>query len=83
MKRIEYNTPADLVRQLLILNGAAFAGRNVYNGCGYRVNVSTLRMLERKGEVVLSIGPDGGMMAKAKPRDFGYDATALSSPRKV
>ena len=44
--------------------GRVFAGRNVYKGRGFMVAASTLIALERRGKVVLSISPDGGMIAR-------------------
>lgn len=60
------NLTAPMVRALAILNrdGAVFAGANVHKGRVEVVSASTLRGLERRGRVVLSVGPDGGMMAR-------------------
>jgi len=57
--------PMEKAIEIAKCNGAVFAGKNS-NGRGglVTVSVSTIRGLERRDLVVVSIGPDGGMMAK-------------------
>jgi hypothetical protein len=45
-------------------NGAVYPGTNVFKGAVYRVNVSTIRALERRGLLTTHLSPDGGMMAR-------------------
>lgn len=60
-------TPMEKAIEIAKRNGAVFAGKNG-NGKGGLVTVSasTIRGLELRGLVTVSIGPDGGMMTKLK-----------------
>lgn len=66
MQRARYiSTQAPEARALGLLweNGVVFAGANTVGGTIVRVAYPTLAAMERRGDVVLRISPDGGVMA--------------------
>lgn len=65
---MQATTPAQQAAMTRILrDGFVYAGTNTHKGRVERTAASTLRALERKGLVVLSLSPDGGMMARCAP----------------
>jgi hypothetical protein len=50
--------------ELAKLNGAVFAGWNEYKGIRTKVSSSTLYGMERRDLLVITVGPDGGMMGR-------------------
>jgi len=64
MKNTELTPKMQQILDLVTKRGGMFAGHDV-DDRGWQINVpaSTLRALEKRGLITLSISPDGGMMA--------------------
>lgn len=61
-------TPAQIrVLEVIARDGSAVAGRSAYRGRVENLSAQAMLALERAGIVTISIGPDGGMMARAAP----------------